>query len=58
MILRTSSGALGTRVVEKMRALTYGINLTLQKAYIEANLGYVDLLKRGGTESWGRPTSR
>jgi hypothetical protein len=53
MILRTSSGALGTRVVEKMRALTYGINLTLQKAYIEANLGYVDLLKRGGTGTLG-----
>jgi hypothetical protein len=54
MILRTSSGALGTRVVEKMRALTYGINLTLQKAYIEANLGYVDLLKRGGTGKLGK----
>lgn len=54
MILRTSEGALGTRVVEKMRALTYGINLTLQKAFIEANLGYVDLLKRGGTGRLGK----
>lgn len=54
MILRTSTGALGTRVVEKMHALTYGINLTLQKAFIEANLGYVDLLKRGGTGRLGK----
>lgn len=53
MILRTSQGVLGTRVVEKMRALTYGINLTLQQAYIDANLGYVDLLKRGGTGRLG-----
>jgi ABC-type transport system involved in multi-copper enzyme maturation permease subunit len=53
MTLRTSQGVVGTRVVEKMRALTYGINLTLQKAYIDANLGYVDLLKRGGTGKLG-----
>lgn len=56
MILRTSQGALGTRVVEKMRALTYGINLTLQRAFVEANLGYVDLLKRGGTGTLGTST--
>jgi hypothetical protein len=53
MTLRTSEGVLGARVVEKMRALTYAINLTLQKAYIEANLGYVDLLKQGGTGTLG-----
>lgn len=54
IVLRTSQGALGTRVAEKMRALTYGINLTLQQAYIEANLGYVDLLKRGGAGRLGK----
>lgn len=53
MILRTSQGVVGTRVLEKMRALTYAINLTLQKAYIDANLGYVALLKRGGTGQLG-----
>lgn len=53
MILRTSQGALGTRVVEKMRALTYAINLTLQKAFIAANLDYVDLLERGGAGRLG-----
>lgn len=53
MILRTSRGVVGARVVEKMRALTYGINLTLQQAYIDANLGFVDLLKRGGSGTLG-----
>jgi hypothetical protein len=53
IVLRTSEGALGSTAVEKMRALTYGINLELQKAFIEANLGYVDLLKEGGTGRLG-----
>lgn len=53
IVLRTSEGALGSTAVEKMRALTYGINLELQKAFIEANLGYVDLLKQGGTGRLG-----
>lgn len=53
MVLRTARGVVGTRVVEKMRAFTYGINLTLQEAYIDANLGYVRLLKQGGTGTLG-----
>jgi len=53
IVLRTSRSALGTRVVEKMNALTYAINLELQKAYVEANLGFVGLLKRGGTGRLG-----
>lgn len=53
IVLRTSQSALGTRVVEKMNALTYAINLKLQKAYVDANLGFVDLLKRGGTGTLG-----
>lgn len=53
IVLRTSQSALGTRVVEKMNALTYAINLKLQKAYVDANLGFVDLLKRGGSGRLG-----
>ena len=52
--VRTSSGALGARVTEKMRALVYGINLELQQAYIDANLGYVKLLQEGGSGQVGR----
>ena len=54
LVLRTSAGALGARVTEKMRALVYAINLELQKAYIEANLGYVRLLRKGGSGKIGR----
>ena len=32
-----------------MRALVYGVNLELQQAYIDANLGYVKLLQEGGS---------
>ena len=49
LVLRTSSGALGSRVTEKMRALVYGVNLQLQQAFIDANLGYVKLLQQGGS---------
>jgi ABC-2 type transport system permease protein len=54
VVLRTGEGALGARVAEKIRALVYAVNLDLQRAYIEANLGYVDLLRRGGTGRIGR----
>ncbi len=54
IVLRTGEGALGSRVAEKIRALVYAVNLKLQRAYIEANLGYVDLLRRGGTGKIGR----
>jgi hypothetical protein len=54
LVLRTSEGALGSRVSEKISALVYAINLRLQQAYIEANLGYVDLLRRGGTGTIGQ----
>jgi ABC-2 type transport system permease protein len=53
IVLRTSQGAIGTQAVEKMRALVYAINLKLQQAFIETNLGYVDLLKRGGSGQLG-----
>lgn len=53
IVLRTSEGAIGSTAVEKMRALTYAVNLQLQQAFIEANLGYVDLLKQGGSGRLG-----
>jgi ABC-2 type transport system permease protein len=56
IVLRATAGALGTRVVEKVRALVYGLNLSLQRAYIDANLGYVDLVRRGGTGRIGDST--
>ncbi len=54
LVLRTTRGGLGTRVVEKMRSLVYSTNLELQQAYIDANLAAVDLLLRGGSGTIGR----
>jgi ABC-2 family transporter protein len=50
--LRTTESAIATRVVEKVQALVYVVNLQLQRAYIEANLQYVNLLKDGGSGSF------
>ncbi|HEY6015663.1 MAG TPA: hypothetical protein VIU16_02665, partial [Gaiellaceae bacterium] len=44
LVLRTTRSGLATRVVEKVRALVYSLNLELQQAYIRANLAAVDLL--------------
>jgi hypothetical protein len=54
LVLRTTRGGLGTRVVEKMRSLVYSTNLELQQAYIDANLAAVHLLLRGGNGTIGR----
>jgi hypothetical protein len=54
VVLQTTRGGLGVRVVEKMRSLVYSTNLELQKAYIDANLAAVDLLLRGGSGTIGR----
>ncbi len=53
LVLETTPGALGTGVTEKMRALVYAVNLELQQAYIDANLGYVKLLQHGGSGTLG-----
>jgi hypothetical protein len=51
--LVTTRSGLSTRVVEKVRALVYSLNLELQKAYIDANLAAVDLVVGGGSGSIG-----
>ena len=49
VVLRTTGTSLANRIVEKVQALVYGVNLELQQAYIAANLEYVDLLLEGGS---------
>ena len=54
--LETGSGPFTGRVVRDVEALVYTLNRRLQRAYIQANLGYVELLLRGGSGSFlGRP---
>ncbi|OYV64633.1 MAG: hypothetical protein B7Z72_13015, partial [Gemmatimonadetes bacterium 21-71-4] len=56
LVLETTQGGLSTRVVEKVRALVYSLNLELQQSFISANLAAVDLVLRGGSGSIGKTT--
>lgn len=47
--LKTTTGGLSIRVTQQVQALVYRLNRQLQDAYIEANVGYIDLLRHGGT---------
>ncbi len=47
--LKTTTGGLSIRVTQQVQALVYQLNRQLQDAYIEANVGYIDLLRHGGT---------
>ena len=47
--LATGTGGITPRVRQQMQALVYNLNLHLQKAFIEADIRYVQLLQHGGT---------
>ena len=49
LTLATGSGGITPRVRQQMQALVYNLNLKLQKAFIQADLQYVNLLLHGGT---------
>jgi ABC-2 type transport system permease protein len=48
LTLATGSGGITPRVRQQMQALVYNLNLRLQKAFIQADLEYVNLLLHGG----------
>ena len=47
--VQVSRSPVESRVREQVQALVYSLNLLLQKAYIATNLGYVQLILRGGS---------
>jgi ABC-2 type transport system permease protein len=49
LVLEMTRGGLAPRVGQQMQALVYELNRRLQKAYIDANLRYVDLILEGGS---------
>lgn len=51
--LKTTKGGLSIRVTQQVQALVYQLNRELQDAYIDANVGYIDLLRRGGRGTFG-----
>lgn len=48
LILRTGTGGITPRIRQQMQALVYNLNLHLQKAFIEADIRYIELLVHGG----------
>jgi ABC-2 type transport system permease protein len=54
--VQTARGVISSRVDEQVQALVYSLNRQLQHAYIRTNLGYVQLILRGGNGQFlGRP---
>ncbi len=53
LVYQTTRGGISTRVTQQVQALVYGLNLQLQKAYVQTDLGYVQLIVRGGTATFG-----
>jgi ABC-type transport system involved in cytochrome c biogenesis permease component len=48
LTLATGTGGITPRVRQQMQALVYNLNLRLQKAFIEADIRYVQFLLHGG----------
>src|SRR5262249_8458383 len=48
LTLATGSGGITPRVRQQMQALVYNLNLRLQRAFIKADIQYVNLLLHGG----------
>lgn len=46
--LRVTRGGLAPRVRQQVQALVYSLNRELQNAFVDADLRYVDLIRRGG----------
>jgi ABC-2 type transport system permease protein len=52
VLLETTRGGLAPRVRQQVQALVYSLNRELQAAYIETNIGYIDLIRDGGSGSF------
>ena len=48
LTLETGTGGITPRIRQQMQALVYNLNLRLQKAFIQADIQYVNLLLHGG----------
>src|SRR6266536_92848 len=48
LVYQTTRGGISSRVTQQVQALVYALNLELQKAYVQTDLRYVQLIVRGG----------
>ena len=56
LFYETTRGGISSRVTQQVQALVYSLNRELQRAYVATDLGYVDLIVRGGTREFGGRT--
>jgi len=56
LLYETTRGGISSRVTQQVQALVYSLNRRLQEAYVSTDLGYVDLIVRGGTATFGGRT--
>ena len=45
----TSQGCISSRVTQQMQALVYSLNRKLQEAYLKDAIGYISIIRNGGT---------
>src|SRR5204862_104731 len=58
LVYQTTRGGISSRVTQQVQALVYALNLDLQKAYVQTDLGYVRLIVQVGDVVGGEPWSR
>jgi ABC-2 type transport system permease protein len=56
LVYQTTRGGISSRVTQQVQALVYALNRQLQQAYVETDLGYVQLIVRGGEAEFGGRT--
>lgn len=56
LVYQTTHGGISSRVTQQVQALVYALNRQLQKAYVQTDLGYVQLIVRGGNATFGGRT--
>jgi ABC-2 type transport system permease protein len=56
LLYQTTHGGISSRVTQQVQALVYALNLQLQKAYVQTDLGYVHLIVRGGRAEFAGTT--
>ncbi|HEY3017472.1 MAG TPA: ABC transporter permease [Gaiellaceae bacterium] len=56
LVYETTRGGISSRVTQQIQALVYALNRQLQTAYVQTDLGYVQLIVRGGDAQFGGRT--
>ena len=56
LVYQTTRGGISSRVTQQVQALVYALNLRLQRAYVRTDLGYVQLIVRGGRATFAGKT--